>query len=113
MRIGIRLAMIRFTNQRPPEDQVKMIQDMRDPRVIVSEFPLDAISNLVRDKQHRRREAAMHAMQIILARGANEFTSLSQEEIEKIAIKAWQMAAAMEAQEGVSAALDTMDKATR
>ncbi len=109
LRVGIRLASYRFQNRVPAEDQVIMMQESRPTNVILSEFPMQAISNLYRDKQNRRREYAMHAMQIILAKSGNEFSSLSQEEIERIAIKAWQMASAMESQEAVSASLDSVD----
>ncbi len=109
LRVGIRLACYRFQNRVPAEDQVLMMQESKPSHVIVSEFPMQAISNLYRDKQARRREYAMHAMQIILSKGSSEFTNISQEEIERIAIKAWQMASAMESQEAVSATLDSMD----
>lgn len=113
VRVGIRLAVIRYTNKLPPEDQVRMIQDTRPPNVVLSEFSMIAITNMVRERQERRRQMAKDAMTVILARSASEFTSLSQEEIERIAMKAWQMAAAMEAQESVSASLDTMDPAKK
>jgi len=112
VRLGIRLAMIRFTNRTPPEDQVRQIEGTRPAHVILTEFPLVAITNLVRDRQHRRREVAMHSMQIMLSR-MSEFATMSQESLEMIATKAWQMAAAMETQESVSASLDSMDPAKR
>ncbi len=108
VRVGIRLASLRFTSRIPAEDQVRQIQDTRPPNVVLAEFPLQTITALVRERQHRRRETAQHAMTIMLSR-MSEFTSLSQEAIETIAMKAYQMAAAMESQESVSASLDSMD----
>jgi hypothetical protein len=109
VRVGIRLASIRFTNKLPAEDQVRMIQDTRPANMIVTEFPIAVITNIVRERQAQRRRTAEQTMLVILSRMSNEFTSLTLEEIDRISAKAWQMAAAMETQEGVSATLDSMD----
>jgi hypothetical protein len=104
LRVGIRLASLRYTNKIPPDDVVEQIAKSRPPNVILNEFPLDVIAQVPRERQDRRRACARDALTVMLHH-AGDPLMLTQSDIEKLTIKAWQFAAAMESQEDVSYAL--------
>jgi hypothetical protein len=104
LRVGIRLAALRYTSKIPADDVVEQIAKSRPPNVILNEFPLDVIAQVPRERQERRRVCARDAL-IVMLHHAGDPLMLTQSDIEKLTIKAWQLAAAMESQEDVSYAL--------
>lgn len=113
VRVGIRLSIIAYTGHAkpPPEDVVRRILDSRPAHMILNEFPLETITNVHRERQAQRRATALRAMEVLLAK-AGDSSLMSAEDLEKIATRAWRMAAYMEAQENVSATMDSLAERT-
>lgn len=108
VRIGIHLAALFYTNARQPVDMVSRIANSRAQHVIMNEFPLETLAKSVQERQERRRTCAQRAMEVLLAR-SGEPELLTRSKLEHIAAQAYQLAAAMESEESVSASIDSLD----
>lgn len=105
-RVGIALASKLYTGAAPPRDKVDQILRSLPANYYVSEFPLDAITQAHRERQDRRRLSAKNYAEIMLHH-AGDSQFLTQDALERISAKAWQMATLMEEQEHISATLDS------
>lgn len=108
LRIGIRLAMVVYTNKLPPEDVVRTIVATRPANLIINEFPMASIKEAVKEKQDRRRIYAKSAMEVLLHKSGDALL-MTRDDLEKVANQAWALAGFMEEQEHVSASLDSIE----
>jgi len=107
VRMGVHLATLMYTQKAQPVDVINRIVASRPPNIAIAEFPLETIGAAVRDKQTCRRVVALRAMEVLLAKSGDP-DLMTKDTLAKIATMAWQLASAMEAEEGVSTTLDSL-----
>lgn len=108
-RIGIRLALLQMQGRLPPEDVVSRVlaHPPVDTELVPVEVSLDMLTHQARDKQQTLREYAFKAMEVLMVKHADGM-EITDQQLERIAAKAWTMARCMMVEDTTAKQLNSL-----